>query len=1100
MPARKQRLDQVRTDAAGVIARRGRSSRREKSASLSAVKQQGTILRIVVAIIMAGAVSSPVRAVDYEKEIKPVLKERCYACHGALKQKADLRVDTAVAMIEAGVITPNEAMGSELFRRITDPGESERMPPEGHALKPAQLALIREWIDAGAEAPLNEKGEEDPETHWSFQPVERPAVPGVAGVSHPVDAFLVSALREQGLVQQEKAEKSILIRRLYLNLIGLPPTREQLKDERPYEAIVEELLSSPHHPERWARHWMDVWRYSDWYGLGAQLRYSQKHLWHWRDWIVESLAEDKGYDRMILEMLAGDEIAPEDPATLRATGFLARNYFLFNRTTWLDNTIEHTGKAFLGLTLNCAKCHDHKYDPISMVDYYRFRALFEPHQVRLDPVPGTVDFEKNGLPRVFDDDPGAKTYLHLRGDPKQPDKETEIAPGVPAFLSHFSPELSPVDLPAFAFAPGAREYVQEDHLDAAREKLEEAESALAAARKKEAEMPVEEFTPAGDFQFFIDDFSRPDPERWELSGEGLHYRNGALNQEEATRTPARLVLKQPLPENFEVTCRYTTTGGPTYRSVSFRIDQTDDEKQGNLIYTSEHAPGPKLQAAYTQDGKTHYPPDGRVKKPQSTGEEQELRILVRGSLVNVWRNGEFSLAYRFSNRRPRGRFSLSAFDATAVFHQIRFAPISPEVSLTKASNRIAEPGKEGAGGALELAEAEQKAATAELASVRAIVEADRIRFREQKQVPEAMAKKAGLLQATASKARAVADEIRHEGGDAKKRKAAGELKKKAEETLKAIEAGEDAYESLRGSRKALETPEHTESDYPPVYARQSTGRRTMLAQWITSKENPLTARVAVNHVWMRHFGEPLVPTVFDFGRQAPAPDHLALLDYLAAEFVESGWSFRHLHRLIVTSHTYRLTSSNADADADAEARRKDPGNNWYWRMNPGRMESQVVRDSLLHLSGNLDNRLGGPSIDGTANPNRRSLYLTHSPDKLDPFLTTFDDADLLQCYRRAESIVPQQALALSNSRLSLDSAAAIAKLIFEQTGEENFAAEAFFVILGRYPEEEERKECRVFLEEFVALGREQKKEELEGRARAQLVHALLNHNDFIAIR
>ena len=195
---------------------------------------------------------------------------------------------------------------------------------------------------------------------------------------------------------------------------------------------------------------MDVWRYSDWYGLGKQLRNSQKHLWHWRDWIIKSLNDDKGYDRMIVEMLAGDEAAPDNVESITGTGFLARNYYLFNRTTWLDSTIEHTSKAFLGLTVNCAKCHDHKYDPITQLDYYRLRAIFEPHQVRLDPVPGESDFEKGGLPRVFDDDIHASTYLHVRGDPKSPDKSNPIAPGVPSMLSSFEHQIKSISLPRTA--------------------------------------------------------------------------------------------------------------------------------------------------------------------------------------------------------------------------------------------------------------------------------------------------------------------------------------------------------------------------------------------------------------------------------------------------------------------------------------------------------------------------------------------------------------------------------------------------------------------------------------------------------------------------
>ena len=165
------------------------------------------------------------------------------------------------------------------------------------------------------------------------------------------------------------SKESLLLRRVYLDLIGLPPTREELEgflaDARldAWDRVVERLLADPRHGERWGRHWMDVWRYTDWYGLGAQLRYSQKHIWHWRDWIIESLNGDKGYDQMVVEMLAADELAPTDADTLRATGFLARNYFLFNRTTWLDKTIEHTSKAFLGLTMNCTKCHGPQVRP-----------------------------------------------------------------------------------------------------------------------------------------------------------------------------------------------------------------------------------------------------------------------------------------------------------------------------------------------------------------------------------------------------------------------------------------------------------------------------------------------------------------------------------------------------------------------------------------------------------------------------------------------------------------------------------------------------------------------------------------------------------------
>ncbi|MEC5128772.1 DUF1553 domain-containing protein [Verrucomicrobiales bacterium BCK34] len=1050
------------------------------------------------------ASTSCVFSVDYLKEIKPVLKERCYSCHGALKQKGDLRVDTAAGMLAAKAVIPGDISRSELFVRVSSEDDDERMPPEGHALKEGQISAIRQWIESGAPHPENESPEDDPRSHWSFQTIEKPMVPVIAGVSHPVDAFLAAKQKEAGVPVQPAADRSLLLRRLYLGLTGLPPVGEHLDDERPWEEIVDELLVSPQHGERWGRHWMDVWRYSDWYGLGAQLRYSQKHLWHWRDWIVDSLNEDKGYDEMIREMLAGDEIAPEDPDTLRATGFLARNYFLFNRTTWLDSTVEHTGKAFLGLTFNCAKCHDHKYDPIDFEDYYRFRAIFEPHQVRLDPVAGETDFEKDGLPRVFDEHLDAPTYLHLRGDPANEDKETEIVPAVPAFLSGFADDPEPVALPVAAYAPGTREFAQADRLAVAGEKVRKARDAEAKARKafldaQAAPELAKEKAVAVDTDFLIeDDFSALNPEFWKLEGSGLVYRNGGLEQAEPSREPGRLISKSPLPRDFEMTCRYTTTGGATFKSVTFRFDSKDGGDHANFVYTSEHGPGPKVQAAFTRRGKNSYPGDGRYNKKEAVGREQELRIAVRDRLANVWLDGKFVLAYQFPNRVEDGHFELSAFDATARFHSIRITALPAEMNLTEAKNSSPEEaaGEDSTERDLQLAELALAAAIAEEASVKATIAADKARYLEKK--PDEKLEEAALAkQIAVLKAQAAHELALYEGGDAKKLKAAEALDKAAKKKEAEFRKGEGEYASLKASKKALETPAHKEKDYPAVYPEESTGRRTMLADWIVSPENPLTARVAVNHVWLRHFGEPLVATVSDFGRQAPEPLHQDLLDFLAMEFMESGWSFRHLHRLLVTSETYRRSSSNAGA-AQASLE-KDPNNHLYWRMNPRRMESQLVHDSLLQLSGTLDLTMGGPSMKYEKAGKRRSLYFTHSPDAIDPFLKTFDDADLQQCYRRSESVVPQQALALSNSKIALENSRLIADSIGVDSEEDVFIERAFRAVLARNPGELEVSECLQFLSDLRALSG-QTREGDELRYRGQLVHALINHNDFVTIR
>ena len=326
--------------------------------------------------------------------------------------------------------------------------------------------------------------------HWSFVPPTRPVMPAVKNarwVRNPIDAFIASEQEKRGLIPRPPADKATLLRRVYLDLIGLAPTRDELHaflaDSSPdaYERVVDMLLASPRYGERWGRHWMDVWRYSDWAGYGAEIRDSQPFLWRWRDWIVESLNADKGYDRMVQEMLAGDEIAPGDPQIVRATGYLARSYYKFNRNVWLENAVEHTSKAFLGMTMNCAKCHDHKYDPLAQKEHYQFRAIFETYNIRTDPAPGELDTKKDGFTQVYDADAAAKTVLFIRGNEATPDTEA-LTPAVPACLGGTF-TIHPIPLPATAWYPGARPSVQHDVLAGDDAAIRAAEASLAAAKK-----------------------------------------------------------------------------------------------------------------------------------------------------------------------------------------------------------------------------------------------------------------------------------------------------------------------------------------------------------------------------------------------------------------------------------------------------------------------------------------------------------------------------------------------------------------------------------------------------------------------------------------
>jgi hypothetical protein len=884
------------------------------------------VLALALPLAWHGAAAA--EPVNYVRQVKPFLAAHCYACHAALQQKGGLRVDTARALREGGnhgpAVVPVNSGASRVIAHVTGGSGARRMPPPGlgEALSEREVALLRAWIDQGAAGPADERPEPDPREHWAFHTPARPAIPAVRNrpfARNPVDAFLAAEWERRGLMPQPPADRRLLLRRIWLDLVGLPPTREELAafvaDPSPdaYEKVVDRLLDSPQYGERWGRHWMDVWRYSDWWGLGDEVRNSQKHIWHWRDWIIESLNADKGYDQMLREMLAADELYPTDPDRLRATGFLARSYFKFNRNTWLEEVVEHTSKAFLGLTMNCARCHDHKFDPISQRDYYRFRAFFEPYQIRTDEVPGEPDLEKDGLPRVFDCNLDAPTYRFERGDERRPLKDQPIGPGLPALLSLRGLRIEPVALPPGASEPGLHPFVLEDQLRIAERQLASARAALAAA--------------------------------------------------------------------------------------------------GGVLAEREKA-GP--------------PPE------------------------QVW--AAVALAER----------ALAAAESR------------PTALRARADADRARFGQPTAANARELA---RQAARAE--------------------------RQVGVAQAEEALARADLDLLgagpagKAEAG--KKRDAARGALARARQDL---EAAGEPYTPLRGALKTLESNVETEASRNRPFPATSTGRRSALARWLTDPRNPLTARVAVNHIWARHFGTPLVPTVFDFGRKGTPPTNPALLDYLATELVAHGWSMKHLHRLLVTSNAYRLRSSAAGAApanlaADAE-------NRTYWRMNPVRMEAEVVRDSLRHLAGDLDPKMGGPPVPvADESSRRRSLYFVHSHNDENRFLTAFDQASVLECYRRSESIVPQQALALSNSNLTLTTAARINARLHRRLGgvtDAEFACAAFEAILCGTPTPAEEAECERALAEWTALLRQRRDPDPVRRARGDLIHALLNHNDFVTVR
>ncbi len=1022
--------------------------------------------------------------------------------------------------------------------------------------------------------------------HWSYRPVVRPAVPTVSSagwVRGPIDAFIAVEHEKRGLRASPPADPAVLLRRLYLDLIGLPPTRDELRafladpSEAAYLRTVDRLLASPRYGERWGRHWMDVWRYSDWYGSRAinEIRYSQRHIWRWRDWIIESLNADKGYDRMIVELLAGDELAPGDPAVTRATGFLGRNWYKFDRNVWMFEAVEQTAAGFLGLTLKCARCHEHKFDPISHEDYYRFRAFFEPHDVRTEPISGNLATEKDatlglvlreGVSLVYDKELDAATYVFARGDNRYPDKSRVIEPAPPPALGG-SVEVRPVPLPAEAFAPSLRPSVASAMIASARAAVQAAESESVAARAAvgDAERQLASFldrVTAGESPAtrpigaaFLDRFERPRPDVWRVVGGDWIYENGRVGQKRPGPFPT-MVSNVQHPRDFATRVRYKTLEAGSIHSVGVFFDVVE-LRNCQAVYSATNNSTSSIQAFHRQAGVEHYPAAGVVPYPIRLNQEVTVDIAARGQKLNVWVNGELAIAYTMPMPRQSGTFALWTHEGAAEFSELAIDQLPADFRLAeRAAEKIRSPyatttqadlefSLKSAQRAATLADKRLAAAQLESVATEARIAADRAKATDSSDAgPLALA--AARAERQAAAARADQSAIESDIALWSLRRAPGALddaRKKAITDAETKQAA--AQEAVEAARAALaKTDDAAYTAIGPSYPRTSTGRRLALARWIADPRNPRTARVAANHIWLRHFGQAIVPTVANFGLDGNAPSHPELLDWLAAELVESGWSTKHLHRMIVTSNTYRQASGQAvgsrqlpvgdkeraesesllpTANSLLPSSPSDPANVYLWRMNSRRMESEVVRDSLLFVTGELDGTFGGPEIAESQGQEsrRRSLYFRSTPNEKMLFLELFDQANPNECYRRQESVVPQQALAMSNSALALNQARTLARRLSQQTQAADAADDVAFIraafeqILSRAPTADELAACERFLIRHASLLREGVKTafaassgpavttaatDVAQRARENLVHVLFSHNEFVTIR
>jgi hypothetical protein len=587
--------------------------------------------------------------------------------------------------------------------------------------------------------------------------------------------------------------------------------------------------------------------------------------------------------------------------------------------------------------MNCAKCHDHKYDPISQMDFYRMRAIFEPHHVRMDVVPGESDVDKNGIPRAFDGELTVPTYRFERGEESKPDKSRPVEPDVPGFFREAALRVEAVVLPKAATEPERQPWVLEAHLEAAGKKLRDAQQAFAQADARLAEARCSGF-------------------------DGSAAASIAGTQVKGAPIPMDLQENQSAQE---VSMLAVAVAESEMRSVQRRVE---------AIRTRWDASNPEAANA------------------------------ARVAAVRADREAAVAEA------------------AHALAHQqAAFAKTSPD----------------------------QK---------------------------EALKKKLKEAEAKLEKTRAAAGQV---------------------------PTASDVFRPLPGAKWMATRFLNSSKDDPAIpFPKTSSGRRKAFAEWITDARNPLAARVAANHLWGRHFGFYLAGTPFDLGRSGLLPSHPELLDWLASELVEHGWSMKHMHRILVTSSVYRMSSSSKGRDPELL---KDPDNKKIWRRLPIRLESEAVRDSLLSLSNAMDWSRGGPSIsaDAQAASTRRSLYFFHSNNERNLFLTTFDGPMVKECYRREQSVVPQQALAMINGSLSQDASKAIVSLLEAELRESrrdsdtDFVEDAFLYVTGMRPSE---SAVRASLKAFEQWKTGVPVSTATASARAAFLWVLLNHNDFVTLR
>jgi hypothetical protein len=919
---------------------------------------------LVVVVAAAGADEPPAATsdVDFQRDVRPILAERCFSCHGSTRQESDLRLDRRAAAFKGGesgaAIVPGKGDESPMLLRIAAQDAGERMPPKGDPLSADAVAVIKRWIDQGASWPDAADTAVPGNDHWALQPLVRPDVPAVAGAdpANPIDRFVLAKLAAAGQTATEPADRRTLLRRVSIDLTGLPPTPQELAgyladtSADAYERQVDRLLASPRYGERWARHWMDVVHFAETHGNDQDR--PRPNAWPYRDYLIRAFNQDKPYARFVEEQVAGDVLFPDDPQAIVALGFLAAGSWDESSLMCIvddtldkklaqvldrDDMITNLMSTITSTTVHCARCHNHKFDPISQADYYALQAAL-----------AGVD----RADRPFDSDPA----VHQRRQKLLASKQ----------------QIATWD---------------DEHLAG--------DADLAAA------VAVAENRFAGD------------RDTWAvLPPVAVATVNGSQS---APQPDGSLLFDGPRPE----TDTYTLTLESTLDTVTaLQLEVLPDDSLPHQ--------GPGRQ----DNGNLHLSEFKLFVLPEAGGDPKPVPIAAAFADFNQ-QNWDISKAIDGRQETAWGIHPEVGRKHSAVFvlaeplatgGRVRLSVVldqvhgrghligRPRLSATAAADPArARPAPEGIRVLLAIAPAERTVAQrAEL--IRSLltwqIEGDLAALPS----PQIVYAAAHDFKAAGNFHPSVKPREVH-------------ILRRGDLTQPLGVAAPGALSCIDGleGRFALDDPD------------DERGRRAALAHWLVAPQNVLTWRSIVNRVWHYHFGRGIVDTPNDLGRMGGQPSHAELLDWLAVEFRDSGGSIKNLHRLIVTSATYRQSSR-----IDPRQAQLDAENRLLWRMNRPRLDAETVRDAILQISGKLDLTMGGPSdkqfvqspgihvtpkIDyqsfdlDAPGSSRRSVYRFLFRTLPDPLMESLDCPDGSQLVPlRGQSVTALQALTMLDNR------------------------------------------------------------------------------------